>query len=84
MDTSKRAWDSLSKEKRKSSIEEIITFFKEERNEEIGIIAAENILDFFLQNVGKDTYNKGVEDAIAVIKGRLEDVELDLDSLMKI
>jgi hypothetical protein len=40
MNKIKRKEDILSEEKRKSGIEIIIKFFKEERNEEIGIIAA--------------------------------------------
>ena len=58
-----RKWDFLSKEKRASCINEIITYFKEEREEKIGIIAAESILDFLLQGVGGDIYNKGIDDS---------------------
>ena len=49
----KRKWDLLPKEKRKSCIDEIITFFKQKRDEEIGVIAAEDILGFFLQDIGE-------------------------------
>ncbi len=77
----KRKWDLLSKEKRKSFLDEIITFFKQRRNEELGIIAAEDILDFFLQNTGEDIYNKGVEDSKNLLKKRFDDLEVDLDLL---
>lgn len=78
----KRKSDPLSKEKRKSSIEEIITFFHQTRNEEIGVIAAEDILDFFLQNIGPDIYNKGVEDSKKLLKTQFENLEVDLDLLL--
>jgi len=78
----KRKWDLLSKEKRKSFLDEIITFFKQKRNEELGIIAAEDILDFFLQNTGEDIYNKGVEDSKNLLKKRFDDLEVDLDLLL--
>jgi len=78
----KRKRDLLSKEKRKTCIDEIITFFKQKRNEELGIIAAEDILDFFLQNTGEDIYNKGVEDSKNLLKKRFDDLEVDLDLLL--
>jgi uncharacterized protein (DUF2164 family) len=84
MEEIKRKRDVLSKERRKSCIEEIIPFFKKERNEEIGIIAAGDILDFFLQVIGPDLYNKGVEDSKNLLKGRLEDLEFDLEALKRL
>ncbi len=78
----KRSWDMLPKEKRKALIDEIITFFKQERDEEIGIIAAEDILDFFLQNAAKDIYNKGIADSKELLKKQFEDLEVNLDLLL--
>jgi len=83
MDEIKRNWDVLSKEKRKSCIEEIIQFFKDERNEKIGVIAGGNILDLFLQTAGKEIYNKGVDDSKNLLKRLFEDLEIDLDILLK-
>jgi len=73
----------ISEEKRKSIIKEIITFFKDERDEEIGIIAAEEILNFFLQNLGPEIYNKGIEDARQFLKTSFEDLELDMEVSLK-
>lgn len=78
----KRKWDLLSKEKKESCIQEIITFFKQERDEEIGVIAAEDVLDFFLQNIGPTIYNKGVEDSKEQLKKSFEDLEVDLELLL--
>jgi len=78
----KRKLDLLSKEKRKSCIEEIITFFEQKRDEKIGIIAAENILDFFLQSTGEEIYNKGVIDSKRLLKERFDDLEIDLELLL--
>jgi len=47
----KRKWDILSKEQRDSVAKNIIYYFKNEREQEIGIIAAEEILDFFLKEL---------------------------------
>lgn len=79
----KRKGDLLSKEEKKKATEEIITFFKNQRDENIGIIAAGEILDFFLENRGLKMYNKGVEDSIAFLKNKLEDLELDMELLLR-
>ena len=79
----KRNWELLSKERRDSLIKEIITFFKTERDQEIGILAAEDILDFFLQNLGIDIYNKAISDSKATIKQTFENAEIDLDLLLR-
>lgn len=79
----KRKWDLLTKERRKNLIKEIITFFKTEKDQEIGILAAEDILDFFLQALGEDVYNKAIEDSKFVIKQSFENLEIDLDLLLK-
>ncbi len=84
MEKAKRGWDLLPEDKHKAAVGAIIAFFKEERGEEIGVIAAEALLDFFQERVGKDFYNKGVEDAKALIKERMEDVEVDIDGLQRL
>jgi uncharacterized protein (DUF2164 family) len=82
MNEIKRKWDLLPKAKRKSCIDEIITFFKQKRGEQIGIIAAEDILDFFLQDIGMEIYNKGVKDSKELIARQFENLEIDLDLLL--
>lgn len=79
----KRKWDILTKEKRDASVKEIITYFKTERSEEIGVIAAEHILDFFLENIGEDIYNGAIQDAKSLLKNRVENLELEMEELLK-
>ncbi|MFC1856193.1 DUF2164 family protein [Thermodesulfobacteriota bacterium] len=83
MTKTKRSWDLISQEKRRDSIKDIIDFFMTERDEEIGVIAAENILDHFLQGIGLDLYNKGIEDSKNFLVSRFEDIELDMEALLK-
>lgn len=80
----KRKWDRISDEKRQSTIDDLIYFFESERNEKIGVLAAEQLLDFFLENVGPDVYNKGISDAKSTIEKRVEDLQFDMDDLMDI
>jgi len=78
----KRTWDIISNERRRQLIGDIIYFFETERDEEIGMIAAGSILDFFLQNVGLELYNKGVMDSIEYYRDRFQEVELDMESIL--
>lgn len=76
----KRKWETfLSKDKKDDCTSRIITFFKEERGEEIGIIAAEDVLNFILKEIGEDIYNKGISDAKNLLKSKIEDIEVELD-----
>lgn len=77
----KKQWDIISDEERRSYISKIITFFAEERDEEIGVIAGEEVLDFFLENFTKPIYDKGIEEAKEMIKEKLTDLEIDLDAM---
>ncbi len=84
MNNTKKTWDFLPNEKRKLYIEKIISFFREQRDEEIGVLAAENILDFFLENIGPEIYNLGIEKTKELLKNSFNNFEIDLDSLKKI
>ena len=77
----KNRFDFESEELKIKYINEIIGFFQSERNEEIGYIAAENILDFFLQTMGEEIYKKAIKDCKKLLKERLEDLEVELDIL---
>lgn len=80
----KRTWERLTGEEKGLAKEELILFFENERDEKIGIIAAEEIINFFLQSVGSKLYNKGVTDAKKAIENRLEELKYDLDDLIDI
>jgi uncharacterized protein (DUF2164 family) len=77
----KRKGDFFTREQKKKIVDEIITYFGRERDETIGIISAEEVLDFFLQNVGEHIYNKGIEDAKQLLRLRFADFDVDLDLL---
>jgi uncharacterized protein (DUF2164 family) len=80
-DLSKRQWDMLSEQKRQQLIPEIITFVSENLAQQIGVIAAEDFLDFFLQNTARDIYNKGVNDARKILTEKIADLQIDFDQL---
>ena len=77
----KRKWDRLTDQQRKTAKEDLIYFFESERAEKIGVIAADNLLDFFLEHVGSKIYNKGISDARKAMDTRIDELRYDLDDL---
>ncbi|MEO5645884.1 MAG: DUF2164 family protein [Candidatus Paceibacterota bacterium] len=73
----------LSKEQRKVATDAIIGYFHTERKEEIGIVAAEDILDFFLQHAGTNVYNNGLESARSAIEKGFEESNSKISELMR-
>lgn len=73
----------LSPEQRKKLQEEIIYFFQEERDEELGIIGAETVLDFFLDVLGETIYNKALDDVKLWLTRMAENAESDYYALYK-
>lgn len=81
MTSVKRPWERLSDKEKDRIKGEMIHFFEKEREMEIGMIAAEDILNFFLQNVGGMIYNKGLSDAQKAIDYRVDELKFDIDEL---
>ncbi len=78
-----RALDILTKEERDQSIKDIIAFFLDERNEEMDIIGANDILNSFLQNIAPHIYNKAIEDVRMTLRKQMENVDVELGVLKK-
>ena len=79
----KREWDTLSKEERNSAIENIIAFYVTDRGEEMDIIGAGDILDFFIIHIAPVIYNKAIEDARELFKKQSDDTDLELNIMKK-
>jgi uncharacterized protein (DUF2164 family) len=67
----------LSKEDRQQAIASIERYFRDERDEKIGNLAAGALLGFFLEEIGPSVYNRGVMDAQERMQARV--VELDFE-----
>ncbi len=74
---------NLNLEERNKLIKEIQNFFQNERDEDIGIIAAGKVLDFFINILGVYIHNKSLDQTKKWITQRLEDIEIDYDMLYK-
>ncbi len=64
----------VTKEVKKEMIEAIKTYFLNERDEDLGDLAAGFILDFFLEEMAPHIYNQGVYDSYKYMGERIEDL----------
>jgi len=64
-------------------IKKIQDYFLTERDEDLGIIAASEILDFFLEDLGVKIYNQAVLDSKLFVSRKMDDLSYDFDDLLK-
>jgi uncharacterized protein (DUF2164 family) len=68
----------LDKERKERLVRAIQSHFAEKLDQEIGHLAAELLLEFFVRQVGPTIYNQAVKDAQAFLQDKL----LDLDGVL--
>ncbi len=73
----------FSTEEKRSIIPLIQQYFEKERGEEIGNLAAEFLLDFFVSKIGPVIYNHAINDARNYLKERMDELEYGLYELEK-
>lgn len=64
----------LSKEQKRLAIKDIRAYFASEREEEIGDLAAELILDFITEKLGPYFYNQAITDIQKYMSEKVEDM----------
>ncbi len=64
----------IKKDTKNKIIEEIKRYFKEQRDEEIGDLAAMLFLDFIIEHIGPEFYNQGIKDSITYMHDKIEDL----------
>lgn len=74
---------TLSDFEKAKMMDEIKDFYLGERNEEIGIIQQQQIMDLFLEQLAPIAYNKGLDDAMRWYKKQQENMESDFYMLYK-
>lgn len=73
----------LSAGRRKEVISLIQSYFQQERDEELGDLAAELLFEFFEKQLGPLIYNQAIEDVRVWFGQKLPYLEVDLDLLKK-
>lgn len=74
---------TFTRQQKEAMVSEIQRFFYEERNEEIGNLAAENVLEFIKEHIGPHFYNEALKDARLVVEQKMTSIEDDLFALEK-
>lgn len=77
----KRKWDVSTEQTRKKCVEEIITRLEEQGGAQFGVIAANEVIDIVLQNLGPDIYKLALKDAGKLAQEKIEDLQVGLDLL---
>lgn len=69
---------ALPDETKKALVTAIRLYFSQERDEEIGDLAASFFLDFVLEEIGPSIYNQGIKDAQASLQRTVADLDVNL------
>ncbi|WP_028611322.1 DUF2164 domain-containing protein [Paenibacillus harenae] len=73
----------LPKEQKERLVASVQQYFELERSEEIGSIAAEQLLDFMIKEIGPHLYNHAIQDARKTVIERMQSLEDELYALEK-
>ena len=68
----------LEKDSRKRAVKSIQSYFEQKRDEQLGNLEAEFLLDHFLEQIAPAIYNKAVGDAQALMQDKLIDIDGEL------
>lgn len=64
----------LDGDKKTVVVAKLKDYFDVELNQEIGEFEAEFLIDFFIDEIGKELYNQGVKDAQALLSKKVDDI----------
>ena len=71
----------IPKEQKTQIVAMVQQYFRDERSEEIGDLAAEFLIDFMIKQMGPFIYNQAVEDVQAVLNQKMAVLEEDVYAL---
>ena len=74
----------FDKEETKAIVGEIQDYFREELDQQIGSIPAEMLMMFFVDKMGAYFYNRGLYDAQALVRKKIDDVSDEIFSLEQV
>lgn len=83
MKNNKLSLGLLTLDQREIAIKKIVDYFASERDEEIGVIAADDLLEMFLQNVGPDLFNRGIKEAKDLVEENLQSTLFNIELLSR-
>jgi uncharacterized protein (DUF2164 family) len=75
---------TFSREETKAIVGDIQDYFREELDQSIGAIPAEMLMQFFAEKIGAYFYNRGLYDAQALVRKKIDDVSDEIFSLEQV
>ena len=75
--------ERIDARRRRAMVRELQTWLREERDEDVGELAAGFLLDFVLDLAGPDLYNAALTDAAKAFREHADIVEAELASLTR-
>ncbi|WP_375598247.1 DUF2164 domain-containing protein [Devosia sp. Naph2] len=72
---------TFSREETKAIVGDIQDYFRDELDQSIGAIPAEMLMQFFAEKMGAYFYNRGLYDAQALVRKKIDDVSDEIFSL---
>lgn len=72
---------TFDREETRAIVGEIQDYFREELDQSIGAIPAEMLMQFFADKMGAYFYNRGLFDAQALVRKKLDDVSDEIFGL---
>ncbi|MBB4053201.1 uncharacterized protein (DUF2164 family) [Devosia subaequoris] len=75
---------TFSREETRAIVGEIQDYFREELDQSIGAIPAELLMGFFAEKMGAYFYNRGLYDAQALVRKKIDDVSDEIFSLEQV
>lgn len=77
-----RKWDTANKALNQKCVDEVITRLQEiDDPETVGVIAAQDIIDIVLENIGPDIYDKAINDSIKLLRDKFQEAEYGIEDL---
>lgn len=73
----------LPREEMERIVEQVQGYFQDERDEEIGGLAAEQLIAYMIRQLGPALYNRAIADARAMLTDRLGQIDDELYALEK-
>lgn len=71
-----------NKEANQKCIDEVITRIQDiDDTAQVGVIAAQDIIDIVMENIGPEMYNKGIDDTKKLLANKQQDLEFEIEEL---
>jgi len=77
-----RKWDTDNKVLNQKCIDEVITRLQDiDDTEQVGVIAAQDIIDIVLENMGPEIYDKAINDVSKMLRDKFQEIEYNTEDL---